>query len=75
MGDAKEYVGMYENTENYQIHGTTNYIHQFITDKFPKDISFNINHINVVNFDIEVASDDGFPTPQEAAYPSNLYCT
>ena len=69
MGDAKEYIQMYENTENYQIHGTTNYIHQFITDKFPKDISFNINHINVVNFDIEVASDDGFPTPQEAAYP------
>jgi DNA polymerase elongation subunit (family B) len=69
MGDAKEYVGMYDGADNYQIHGTTNYIHQFITDKFPKDISFNINHINVVNFDIEVASDDGFPTPEAAAYP------
>ena len=69
MGAAKEYVGMYDGTDNYQIHGTTNYIHQFITDRFPKDISFNIKHINVVNFDIEVASDDGFPTPEAAAYP------
>ena len=52
-----------------QTFGTTNYIHQFITDLYPDDIKFDINHINVVNFDIEVASDDGFPTPEEAAYP------
>lgn len=69
MSAAKEYVQMYETAENYKIHGTTNYIHQFITDKFPNDIAFNIKHINVVNFDIEVASDDGFPTPEAAAYP------
>ena len=69
MSAAKEYVDMYEHVADYQIHGTTNYIHQFITDKFPKDISFNINHVNIVNFDIEVASVDGFPTPEAAAYP------
>jgi DNA polymerase elongation subunit (family B) len=69
MSEAKEFIQMYEGTSNYNIYGTTNYIHQFITDKFPKDIKFDINHINVVNFDIEVASDDGFPTPENAAYP------
>ena len=69
MANAKAHIQMYEGVEEYKIHGTTNYIHQFITNKFPKHISFNINHINVVNFDIEVASDDGFPTPEAAAYP------
>ena len=69
MSEAREFIDMYEGTSNFKIYGTTNYIHQFITDMYPKDVSFNINHINVVNFDIEVASDDGFPTPEEAAYP------
>ena len=67
MSEAKDFIDTYEGTDNFKIYGTTNYIHQFITDLYPNDIGFNINHINVVNFDIEVASDDGFPTPEEAA--------
>ena len=69
MSEAKDFVETYKGTENFKIFGTTNYIHQFITDLYPDDIKFDVNHINVVNFDIEVASDDGFPTPEEAAYP------
>lgn len=69
MSEAKDFIDTYEGTDNFKIYGTTNHIHQFITDEYPNDIDFNINHINVVNFDIEVASDDGFPTPEEAAHP------
>lgn len=69
MSEAKDYIEMYQDVENHRVHGTTNYIHQFITDKFPSTIKFDINHINVVNFDIEVASDDGFPAPEDAKYP------
>ena len=69
MREAKEFLQTYEEMDNFKAYGTTNYIHQFITEKFPKDIKFNQDNVNVVNFDIEVASDDGFPTPEEAAYP------
>ena len=69
MRESKEFIEMYDGTENFHIYGTTNYIHQFITERFPTDIHFDIRHVNVVNIDIEVASDDGFPTPEEAAYP------
>ena len=69
MRDAKEFVEKYDGIDSFTVHGTTNYIHQFITEKFPNDVKFDINHVNVVNFDIEVASDNGFPTPEEAAYP------
>ena len=69
MKDAKNYLESMADIPNKKIYGTTNYIHQFITSKYPDNISFDINQINVVNFDIEVASDDGFPTPEEAAYP------
>ena len=57
------------NAGNNSIFGTKNYIHQFVAEKFPNDIEFNIDDINVVNFDIEVASADGFPVPEEAAHP------
>ena len=69
MSEAKDFIDMYEGTSNFKIYGTTNYIHQFITEVYPSGIQFDINHVNIVNFDIEVASDDGFPTPEEAAYP------
>ena len=55
--------------ENARTYGTKNYLHQFITEKFPDDISFDPRMVNIVNFDIEVASDDGFPVPEQAAYP------
>lgn len=69
MKEAKEWLDFHGEMDGFRAYGTTNYIHQFITDKFPKDIKFNPNHINVVNFDIEVASDDGFPVPEAAAHP------
>tara|TARA_B100001057_G_scaffold417612_1_gene436441 strand:+ start:28 stop:2619 length:2592 start_codon:yes stop_codon:yes gene_type:complete len=69
MSESKDFLETYKEMEGVKVYGTRNYIQQFITDKFPQDINFNQNHINVVNFDIEVASDDGFPVPEEAAYP------
>ena len=57
MRDAKEWLEQYEEMEGVNIFGTRNYIHQFITEKFPGEIDFEPNAITVVNFDIEVASD------------------
>lgn len=69
MRSASDFVKRYNEVEDFPIFGTINYLHEFIAQKFPNDIDFDINDINIVNFDIEVASDDGFPTPEEAAHP------
>ena len=69
MAAAKQKMEEMTGIENSRMYGTKNFIHQFITEKFPNDIDFDIRHVNVVNFDIEVASDDGFPEPEHAAYP------
>lgn len=63
MSDAKEFVDKYKDIEQFKVYGQTNYIMQYITKKFPKEIQWNPKHINVVNFDIEVQSDEGFPEP------------
>ena len=69
MSEAKQW-----STENMEvtgrtIFGTTNYKHQWITEKFPNEIKFDPQHINIVNLDIEVQSDDGFPYPEFADHP------
>ena len=69
MGDARDFIQRYEDVDGFKFWGNTNYIHQFITQKFPGDIQFNRSMINVANLDIEVHSEEGFPTPEAAAHP------
>tara|TARA_B100001094_G_C18195588_1_gene810588 strand:+ start:3937 stop:6441 length:2505 start_codon:yes stop_codon:yes gene_type:complete len=69
MRDAKEFVDKYKYVDNFKIYGHYNFIHQFITEAFPREIEFKRNIINVVSFDIEVASDEGFPYPSDANQP------
>lgn len=69
MREAREFMEKYKEIDNFDVHGNTNYIVQFITEHFPGDIDFDIKKIRVGDFDIEVMSDEGFPNPDEAKYP------
>jgi DNA polymerase elongation subunit (family B) len=69
MGEAKDFIKQYDEISNASVFGTSNFIHQFITEKFPNDIKFNRSNVNVFNFDIEVHSEEGFPHPEDAKYP------
>ena len=69
MRESKEFIEKYKDVSNFTVYGNTNYIHQYITETFPKDITFDPKLINVCNIDIEVASDDGFPFPEDANHP------
>ena len=69
MKDARDFISKYEGVDNFPIYGTTNYVTQFITDRFPGDVKFNRDKINVTSLDIEVYSEDGFPFVADAAHP------
>ena len=69
MREAKDFLEKYKDIPNFEIFGNTNYIHQYITETFPNEIKFNPSLVNVCNIDIEVASDDGFPFPENADHP------
>ena len=69
MKEAKDFQKQYEDVQAFDVHGNGNFIHQFITSKFPQEIQWKRELLNVVNFDIEVASDDGFPHASEALHP------
>ena len=69
MRDAKNFIDQYKDVDGMKVYGNTNYIQQCITDMYPDEIKFRPNQVNIVNFDIEVMSDDGFPKPEEAIQP------
>lgn len=69
MSEAKEFVEKYKDVENFKIYGNTNYVAQFVAEEFPNEIVFDRSKIRVHNIDIEVASDEGFPEPEEANHP------
>ena len=66
MRDAKSWVDENKDVANRKIYGNPNYLHQYITHKFPKEIKFKRDWINVATIDIETEYDDGFPHPSQA---------
>ena len=68
MKECGDYIKMYKDVGSKYLYGNKNYVNQFITEKFPT-LEFDRDQINVTSIDIEVASDDGFPEPDEALHP------
>ena len=68
MREVKDYKDRWDGVSGADntLYGNSNFISQFIQDKFPDDIEYNRDMINVSTIDIEVYSDEGFPKPEEA---------
>jgi len=69
MKDANDFIEQYRHVPNFTVSGMSNYVLQCIGDRFPNEIKFDRERINVTTIDIEVASDEGFPFPEEAHHP------
>ena len=69
MKSGKDFFDRMKNTLGTKIYGNERFVQQFITNKFPDEITFKKRLVNIVNLDIEVASDDGFPSPDVAEHP------
>ena len=65
----RDFVKQQEEVSNSKYYGMDRPVIQFIQEKFPGDIHFDKSKINIVNLDIEVHSEDGFPHAEEALHP------
>ena len=66
MNDAKDYVERYKEVSNFQVYGNTNFVQQFIQEKYPSNIDFDMNQINIFSFDIEVDISKKLPDMETA---------
>tara|TARA_A200000159_G_scaffold59186_2_gene54708 strand:- start:1597 stop:4104 length:2508 start_codon:yes stop_codon:yes gene_type:complete len=65
----RNWVAMKESTSGERYWGCDRAIIQYLQEMFPDEVKFDQSMINSVNIDIEVHSENGFPTPEEAAAP------
>ena len=68
MRDCKEFIETHS-ASNFTVYGNTDYVAQFINSRFPNTCTFDRDTLNVSFIDIEVQSDEGFPHPNDAAFP------
>jgi len=66
MREAKQWLEQYKDVGGFNIYGNPNFMQQFIAHKFPHDIVWDRDKINVTTIDIETAYEDGFPEPEKA---------
>lgn len=61
MGAASAYLKKYQ-TEDGMVHGNTNYVAQYLSEKFPEaEIDYDFDQICTSYTDIETTCEDGFP--------------
>ena len=59
--EAAEFAERYKEVSNFPIYGQTNWNYQFLTEKYPNDIDWDINQIKIFSVDIETTVENGFP--------------
>ena len=64
--DCREFIRTHEKVDKFPIFGNRRYIYQYISDKYPEDeIKFDLNNMKLVTIDIEVKSENGFPSVEK----------
>ena len=67
--EAREYLNKYQDVSGLQVYGHEAFLYTFLYDNYPGQIRFDKDEINIVNIDIEIAADQGFPSIELADKP------
>ena len=66
--ECRNFMEKYSTVENVSIHGNDKYIYQYISENYPQEeIKFDVSKVRIFTIDIEVASENGFPTTDAVA--------
>ena len=66
MTSARDFLKRYDDVDNYEIYGLTNFQYLFLYDNFHNNMEYDPDWINIIGIDIETDSSDGFPNIAEA---------
>jgi hypothetical protein len=70
--EAKDFTQKYSGVTGFEFYGMTQFVYPFINDRWPGEIAYDRDHINVMSLDIETMSDDGFLTSRQQTKHSQL---
>ena len=66
--EAKEWIENYKD-QPHMVYGNNLFSYNFLSEQFPKRVEWDIDNILIVTIDIEVACENGFPSPEQAIEP------
>ena len=66
MSEAREFLNQYTDVKGMEIYGLDNFVYLYIYDNFTKEIQYDPSAICVCTIDIEVSTENGFPTISNA---------
>jgi DNA polymerase elongation subunit (family B) len=69
LRDAGEFIRQYETVDNFKIYGSTNFPYVYINETYQGRVDYDPKLLKIVNIDIEVGSENGFPEPEHASEP------
>ena len=64
--ETRDFVKRYEGVQGFEVYGNTNYSYQYISDMYPDDVNWDMEHIKVFTIDIETKTEEGFPDIRSA---------
>ena len=68
MRDCREFIAKYKEVDNFNIYGNDKFEFSFIAEHFPEEhINYDISQIKIAYIDIEVGSENGFPSVENAS--------
>ncbi len=67
ISDAKEFTSKYDDVEGFKIYGSTLFGYTCLNENYSDQ--FDPEKVKIAYLDIEVASEDGFPEPDQANQP------
>lgn len=62
--DCREFIDKYNDVENFSVYGYDDWVNQYIGKYFDR-CDYDASEVRVCTIDIEVASEDGFPTVED----------
>ena len=66
--ECRDFFKKYDGVDGFQIYGNDRYLYQYISERYPQDeIKWDISKIKLVTIDIEVKSEEGFPSPDSCS--------
>ena len=66
MREARDFLKRYEDVAGFSIYGLPKFEYVYINEAYPGEVVYDRDLIRIVNIDIEVASAEGFPNPDQA---------
>jgi len=67
MRECRQFIEDYSGVSGTKVYGFERYLYQFLSEQYPEEIQYDIDKIKLWSLDIETASENGFPKPDEAA--------